>query len=167
MTQRRRHRRWVLTAAMSELCVISEKISWHIPSRRETPYVIYIYIYIRIYIYIYIYIKIICLIYQFSFICLREFGLQTIRHLCPRVRCSLAPAAVLLSGPVDVHVAQTLRSPRFIVFPPGPLEFKWLLVNKSIYCSGAAHRCSLDFVFSRLDRPLAPPTPKVCTCILF
>ena len=54
---------------------------------------------------------------------LREFGLQTIRHLCPCVRCSLARAAVLLL----CRVAQTLRFPGFIGCPPSPFAFQALL----------------------------------------
>ena len=48
---------------------------------------------------------------------LTEFGLQTIRHLCPCVWCSLALPAVLLSGLPGVHVAQTLRFSMFIPCP--------------------------------------------------
>ena len=55
---------------------------------------------------------------------LRELGLQTIRHLCLCVRCSLADPAVLLSGPPGFHVAQTLRFPWFIACPPNPFGFK-------------------------------------------
>ena len=54
---------------------------------------------------------------------LREFGLQTIRHLCPCVRCSLALPAVFRQGPPGFHVAQTLRFPRFIACPPARFAF--------------------------------------------
>ena len=60
---------------------------------------------------------------------LREFGLQTIRYLCPCVRCSLAVPAVLVSGTPGVHVAQTLRFSRFIACPPAPLESKAFLAQ--------------------------------------
>ena len=59
----------------------------------------------------------------YIYIYLREFGLQTIRHLCPCVRCSLARAAVFQSGTVGFHVAQTPRFSRFMACPPGPLAF--------------------------------------------
>ena len=58
---------------------------------------------------------------------LREFGLKTIRYLCPCVRCSLA--AVLVSGPPSVHVAQTLRFSRFVACPRGPFAFKAIWVQ--------------------------------------
>ena len=54
----------------------------------------------------------------------REFVFQTIRHLCPCVRCSLAVPAVLVSGEPGVHFPQTLYFSRFIACPRAPLEFK-------------------------------------------
>jgi hypothetical protein len=54
---------------------------------------------------------------------LREFGVQTIRHLCPCVRGVGLLSAVFLSGPPAVHFAQTLRFSRFIACPSNPLEF--------------------------------------------
>ena len=48
----------------------------------------------------------------------REFGLQTIRHLCPCVRCSLAFLVVFRPGDDGVHVAQTLRFSRLIACLP-------------------------------------------------
>ena len=55
---------------------------------------------------------------------LREFGVQTIRHLCPCVRGVGLLSAVLLSRTVGVHFAQTLRFSRFIACPPAQLESK-------------------------------------------
>ena len=49
---------------------------------------------------------------------LREFGLQTIRHLYPCVRSPLAVPAALLSGTPGFQVAQTLRFQWFMVLPP-------------------------------------------------
>ena len=43
-----------------------------------------------------------------------EFGLRTIRHLCPCLRCSLAVPAEILLGKQGNHVSQTLRFLRFI-----------------------------------------------------
>ena len=53
------HRRGVNdTRQVSILCNLLKNISWHILSRRETPYVIYLSMYIYAYIHIYIYIYI-------------------------------------------------------------------------------------------------------------
>ena len=55
---------------------------------------------------------------------LREFGVQTIRHRCPRVRGVGLPSAVLVSGQPVIHVVQTLRFLRFIALPPTRFEFE-------------------------------------------
>ena len=65
---------------------------------------------------------------------LKEFVLQTIRHPCPCVRCSLAVPAVLLSGPPGAYVAQTLFFQRFIACPPrgSSLERFWVKIVLSL-----------------------------------
>ena len=60
---------------------------------------------------------------------MREFGVRTIRHLCPCVRGVGLPSAVFLSGTAGVHFAKTLRFSRFIVCPPSRFEFKAFLAQ--------------------------------------
>ena len=79
---------------------------------------------------------------------LREFGLQTIRHLCPCVRCSLALPAVLLSGQPGFHVAQTPRFPRFMALPPTRFAFGALLCKIDALAAVGTYVCSRPVVFS-------------------
>ena len=53
-----------------------------------------------------------------------EFGLQTIRRLCPCVRCSLPVPAEILSGTPGIHVAQTQPFSRFTALPRAQIAFK-------------------------------------------
>ena len=98
---------------------------------------------------------------------LKEFGLQTIRHLCPCVRSSLAVPVVLLSGQPSLLAAQTLRFSRFIACPPAPFESKAFWIQNHAVAM-VWRTCTLQTsFFYRLDRPLAYPTQKVCTIITF
>ena len=82
---------------------------------------------------------------------LRELCLQTIRHLCPCVRCSLAAPAVLLSRPPSVHVVQTLRFSRFIACFPIPFGFEALLAQNRALAEISAHVLSRPrFLSTRL-----------------
>ena len=65
---------------------------------------------------------------------LREFGVQTIRHLCACVRGVGLLSAVLLSGIPGVHFAQTLRFSRSMTLPPEHFEFKafWASAYKNL-----------------------------------
>ena len=59
--------------------------------------------------------------------------MQTIRHFCPFLRCSLALPAVLRSGLPGVHVAQKLRYSMFIGCPSAPFEFiAFLVPNRAL-----------------------------------
>ena len=92
-----------------------------------------------------------------SFVNLGEFGLQTIRHCCPCVRCSLAVPTILLSGPVGFHVAQTLLFQRFMACPPRPFAFGAFLckVDALVVVGDTCvlqTMCSLDWIGPRRPR---------------
>ena len=72
----------------------------------------------------------------------------------PTALLTLAPPALFNSDPVGVRVAQTLCFPRFMAWPPTPLEVFGLLCKNMCSRCSLAHTCSHDHGFSRADWPL-------------
>ena len=103
--------------------------------------------------------------YEEMLIDLRDFGLQTIRHLCPCALCGVAKRGFPIG---DSRLSRRSNATFFYVYSVTPLPARiWsvFLQNRCSRCGGG-RRCAPDHLFSRQDRPSAPSGPKVCRFII-
>ena len=137
---------------------------------------------ISVCIYIYIYI----FIYTYTLFLSKDLEAGMYTHICMFIymcllfegaSCSNYPSSLPICALCGVAkrgfgLGTSRRSRRsngmlleVYTVPPRPFRIWSVFGSKSISRSGEAHRCFPDLGFSRLDRPLAHPNPKVCIII--